>query len=101
MTEFGASSMLLAVVWVPCVGPFLSSILTLVATNGEMAGGALLLALYSAGLAIPMLIVGYSSHLIQNRIKGVLKHDTALRLLTGGILVAYGLYSLVAGNTAF
>jgi cytochrome c-type biogenesis protein len=91
----------LGVIWVPCVGPFLSSTLTMVATSGQLASGIILLGFYSLGLAIPMLIVGYSSQLLQNKIKGLLKHDTILRCVTGGILVAFGLYSIIAGNVAF
>lgn len=93
--------MALGVVWVPCVGPFLSSTLTMVATNGQLASGITLLGFYSLGLAIPMLILGYSSQLLQNKVKGMLKHETILRYVTGGILVAFGMYSIMAGNIAF
>ena len=93
--------MSLGVIWVPCVGPFLSSTLTMVATSGQLATGILLLGFYSLGLALPMLLVGYSSHLLQNKIKSVLKHENILRYVTGGILAGFGLYSIIAGNTAF
>ena len=93
--------MSLGLVWVPCVGPFLSSILTMVGTSGQLAQGIVLLGLYSVGLGIPMLILGYSSQILQNRIKRVLLHEKALRYVTGGILVAFGLYSALIGNFAF
>lgn len=93
--------MALGLIWVPCVGPFLSTTLTIVATSGQLATGIILLGFYSLGLAIPMLIVGYSSQLLQNRIKGMLKHETILRYATGGTLTAFGLYSIMAGNMAF
>ncbi|NTV50180.1 MAG: cytochrome c biogenesis protein CcdA [Geobacteraceae bacterium] len=93
--------MALGLIWVPCVGPFLSTTLTMVATSGQLATGITLLGFYSLGLAIPMLIVGYSSQLLQNRIKGLLKHETMLRYVSGGTLVTFGLYSIVAGNMAF
>lgn len=91
----------LGVIWVPCVGPFLSTTLAMVATSGQLATGIILLGFYSLGLAIPMLVVGYSSQLLQNKIKGVLRHDSLLRYVTGGTLVAFGLYSIFAGNFAF
>ncbi len=91
----------LGVIWVPCVGPFLSSTLTMVATSGQLATGIILLGFYSLGLAIPMLILGYSSQLLQNKIKGVLRHETVLRYITGGVLVTFGLYSIIRGNVAF
>lgn len=91
----------LGIIWVPCVGPFLSSTLTMVATSGQLATGIILLFFYSLGLAIPMLILGYSSQYIQNKIKGLLRHDAALRYITGGVLVIFGLYSIIVGNAAF
>ncbi|MHB8123007.1 MAG: cytochrome c biogenesis CcdA family protein [Desulfuromonadaceae bacterium] len=93
--------MALGLIWVPCVGPFLSTTLTMVATSGQLATGIILLGFYSLGLALPMLIVGYSSQLLQNRIKGILKHETIFRYATGGVLIVFGLYSIMAGNMAF
>ncbi len=93
--------MALGLVWVPCVGPFLSSILTMVGSNGQLVYGIALLGFYSLGLAIPMLILAYSSHLVQNRIKALARHDRIFRYASGGILVAFGLYAVVIGNFAF
>ncbi|HEX8210487.1 MAG TPA: cytochrome c biogenesis protein CcdA [Longimicrobium sp.] len=42
--------------WTPCIGPVLGGILTLAATRGSMMEGMGLLAVYSAGLAIPFLL---------------------------------------------
>ena len=93
--------MSLGVIWVPCVGPFLSSTLTMVATSGQLATGIILLGFYSLGLAIPMLIIGYSSQVLQNKIKGMLRHEAILRYVAGGILIAFGLYYIFIGNFAF
>lgn len=93
--------MALGLIWVPCVGPFLSTTLAMVATSGKLLTGIALLGFYSLGLAIPMLIVGYSSQLLQNKIRGILKHESVLRYVTGGIMVFFGLYSIFAGNMAF
>lgn len=93
--------MALGLVWVPCVGPFLSSILTMVGTNGQLAYGVALLGCYAMGLAVPMLILAYSSYLVQNRIKALVRHDRIFRYASGGILVAFGLYAVVIGNFAF
>ena len=93
--------MALGLVWVPCVGPFLSSILTMVGTSGEMARGVFLLGFYSLGLAIPMLIVAYSSHLLQRKLSSLARHEAVFRYVTGSILIAFGLYSILMGNIAF
>ena len=44
-----------AIAWTPCVGPTLGAILSLASTQVGTWQGALLLAVYSAGLAIPFL----------------------------------------------
>ncbi len=54
----------LGIVWMPCVGPMLASILMLVAQDGRVLYGASLLLTYSAGLAVPMLVIAYSSNLL-------------------------------------
>jgi cytochrome c-type biogenesis protein len=42
--------------WTPCIGPVLGAILGLAATAHDLSRGMLLLAAYSAGLAVPFLI---------------------------------------------
>lgn len=93
--------MALGVIWVPCIGPMLSSILTMVGTSGELAKGIALLGFYSLGLAFPLLAVAYSSHALQRRLTAVARHEAIVRYLTGGILVAFGLYIIFIGNFAF
>ena len=42
--------------WTPCIGPVLGGILGLAATSSDVSRGMLLLAVYSAGLALPFLV---------------------------------------------
>jgi cytochrome c-type biogenesis protein len=42
--------------WTPCIGPVLGGILGLAATSADVGQGMLLLAVYSAGLALPFLL---------------------------------------------
>ncbi|HUR93638.1 MAG TPA: cytochrome c biogenesis protein CcdA [Gemmatimonadales bacterium] len=42
--------------WTPCIGPVLGAILGLAATTQDLSRGMLLLAAYSAGLALPFLL---------------------------------------------
>ena len=47
-----------AVGWSPCIGPTLASILAIAAAQGRATDGALLLAAYSLGLALPLIAAG-------------------------------------------
>ena len=87
----------LGLVWIPCVGPFLASVLALVASEGEVAKGALYLGAYSLGFAVPMLLAGYFSRYFRERLRGVQRHQGLVRALSGGLLTLFGLYILVYG----
>jgi cytochrome c-type biogenesis protein len=93
--------MALGLVWVPCIGPFLSSILAMVGTSGQLARGVILLGFYSVGLAVPMLVVAYSSHILQRRLRVLAQHESILRAVAGSVLIGFGLYSIFLGNIAF
>jgi cytochrome c-type biogenesis protein len=92
--------------WTPCIGPVLGGILTLAATRGSVGEGMGLLAVYSAGLAIPFLLstvlierflVGFK-HLRRflpwvNRVSGAL-------LLLLGLLMVTGTFTRLSGTMA-
>lgn len=42
--------------WTPCLGPILAAILTVAGSEANVAKGAILLAIYSAGLGIPFIL---------------------------------------------
>lgn len=90
----------LGLVWIPCVGPMLAGVLTLVATDGRLAVGVFFLACYSLGFAIPMLILGYASQSLRHKIKRVNAHPLAIRLISGGLLIVFGLFILTKGMLA-
>ena len=87
----------LGLVWIPCVGPMLAGVLTLVATDGRLSTGLILLACYSLGFAIPMLLIGYASQSVRQRIKQVNAHPLAIRLISGGLLIIFGILILTQG----
>lgn len=92
--------MTLGLVWIPCVGPMLSGVLALVATQGKLASGLILLAFYSLGFSIPMLLAGYASQSIRHKIRAVNAHPMAIRLISGLLLIVFGYYILTAGMLA-
>ena len=92
--------MALGIIWIPCIGPMLSSILAMVSAGGQVLKGVSLLGFYSLGFAIPMLALAYSSHILQQRIKA-LGATKILRYFMGAVLMLFGLYVIFVGNFAF
>src|SRR3569623_880876 len=45
--------------WTPCIGPVLAAILSIAAAENTVQMGALLLAVFSAGLGIPFLLAAF------------------------------------------
>jgi cytochrome c-type biogenesis protein len=82
--------------WTPCIGPILAAILVLAAQRETVFQGMFLLAVYSAGLAIPFLLtsVGLSGFL--KFYKGFRKHLQAVEVGSGVLLIALG--TLMAFN---
>ena len=79
-----------AVAWLPCTGPTLAAILTAAGNQDTVAKGGVLLAFYSAGLAIPFIL----SALAFARVTGVFRffrdHYAVITAVSGVILVAMG-----------
>lgn len=82
----------LGVVWLPCVGSVLGSILTMVAVSGKVAYGALMLFIYSIGFSIPMLLVAYSASFSSTRLQKVSKYGFPLKKAAGIIILGVGFY---------
>ncbi len=82
----------LGLVWSPCSGPLLASALTLVASDGGLVPGGLILGLFGLGAAIPLVTVAYASRSGFSRAHGWLqRHGAALNT---GFALLLGLLGL-------
>jgi cytochrome c-type biogenesis protein len=88
-----------ALAWTPCVGPTLGAILGLASTEQSTLAGAGLLAVYSAGLAIPFLLTAIGFSAAQRSFAWVKRHYRAIQIASGTVLVAMGV--LVYTNELF
>jgi cytochrome c-type biogenesis protein len=86
----------LGILWMPCVGPILASILMIAAQQGAVLYGASLLMAYSLGLAMPMLVASYSSSLASARIRKASRYSAGIRKAAGAVLLLVGAYYLFA-----
>jgi len=79
-----------AIAWTPCIGPTLGAILSAAALSGSAARGAFLLAVYSAGLAIPFLLTAVAFSRMTTAFAVVKRHYQAIVATGGAILIAMG-----------
>jgi len=79
-----------AIAWTPCVGPTLGAILGLASTQQGAGKGAFLLAVYSAGLALPFLFSAVAFNAASQAFTFFKRHYAAVQLGAGSVLVAMG-----------
>ncbi len=83
-----------AIAWTPCIGPTLGAILTAASLSGSAARGAFLLAVYSAGLAIPFVLTALAFSRMTTAFAVVKRHYQAIVAVGGLILIAMGILIL-------
>lgn len=79
----------LGLVWTPCAGPVLGSILTIIATSKDTAWASVLLIAYAAGAAIPMLVIAYGGQAITTRVRSLARIAPRLQQGFGAIVIAF------------
>jgi cytochrome c-type biogenesis protein len=83
-----------AIAWTPCVGPALGAILGLAAVHDTVAEGGALLAVYSAGLAIPFLLTAIAFNRATTAFAWIKRHYAVINGLAGVLLIAIGVLVL-------
>jgi len=83
--------------WTPCVGPILGSILLLASTQATAFTGALLLTVFSIGLAIPFLLVAMGFSHATKYITKISKYLKWVSVIGGVFLILLGIL-LVTNN---
>jgi cytochrome c-type biogenesis protein len=93
--------------WTPCVGPILAVILTFAAEQDTVWKGVGLLAIYSAGLAVPFLLTSLLMERFLVFYKRFLGYMHALEMLSGGLMIILGVllvmgrFSVISGYFSF
>jgi cytochrome c-type biogenesis protein len=88
-----------AIAWTPCTSITLSAILTQAAVSGSAAHGALLLAFYSAGLAIPFLLIALAFERMTNALTVVKRHFPVIIGVGGAVMIVLGVLILTGDFT--
>ncbi len=77
----------LGLIWTPCVGPILASIITLAATSDITAGAFIITLAYAVGTAIPMLAVMYGGRSLLSRVPGLVSNTSAIQKAFGILMI--------------
>jgi cytochrome c-type biogenesis protein len=83
-----------AIAWTPCVGPTLGAILSLASTTEGTGHATFLLAVYSAGLAVPFLFSAVAFNSATRAFGFFKRHYAAIQVGSGLVLVAMGVLVL-------
>jgi cytochrome c biogenesis protein CcdA len=89
----------LGLVWTPCAGPVLGSILTVVATSRDTAWASLLLVVYAVGAALPMLLIAHGGQAITSRVRGMARIAPKLQQGFGIVVIAFAVASYFQYDT--
>jgi cytochrome c biogenesis protein CcdA len=89
----------LGLVWTPCAGPVLGSILTIVATSKDTAWASLQLVVYAIGAALPMLAIAYGGQAVTTRVRSVARIAPRLQQGFGIVVIAFALLSYFQYDT--
>ncbi|MBH5369304.1 cytochrome c biogenesis CcdA family protein [Bradyrhizobium glycinis] len=79
----------LGLVWTPCAGPVLGSILTLVATSRNLGWASTLLVAYAIGAAIPMLAIAYGGQAATTRVRSLARISPRLQQGFGVVVIGF------------
>jgi cytochrome c-type biogenesis protein len=88
-----------AIAWTPCTSITLAAITTQASISGSAAHGALLLAFYSAGLAIPFLAIALAFDRASNALAVVKRHYPVVIAIGGAVMIVLGLLILTGEFT--
>ena len=80
-----------AIAWTPCTSITLGAILTQAAISSSAAHGALLLACYSAGLAIPFLLIALAFERMTDALGVIKRHFPVVIAIGGAVMIVLGL----------
>ena len=86
--------------WTPCIGPQLGAILSIAASEADIARGTLLLGIYALGLGIPFLLFAAFLPRLGGVMSWMKRHMDRIEKIMGLLLWTIGLLMLTGGFSA-
>ena len=90
----------LGLVWTPCAGPILGSILTLASRTADYVTTLLLMFAYALGAGLPMLAIAYGGNALQRRLLKFGKWQGVLNKVFGVLVVGMAILILTGYDLA-
>lgn len=87
--------------WTPCIGPQLGAILSIAASEADVARGTFLLGIYAAGLGIPFILVAAFLPRLTGLMNWMKRHMDRIERIMGLLLWTIGLLMLTGGFSSF
>ena len=80
----------LGVVWTPCVGPIMASVIGLALTRSVDSGAVLITLAYTLGTSLPMLAVMLGGRTLFNRVSGLTRNMAKIQMGFGIVMIVLG-----------
>jgi cytochrome c biogenesis protein CcdA/thiol-disulfide isomerase/thioredoxin len=81
----------LGLVWTPCVGPIMASVVSLALSSTINTGSVLITLAYSMGTAVPLFFILYGGRTLLNRFPFFLRNTESIQRVFGGLMILTGL----------
>jgi cytochrome c biogenesis protein CcdA/thiol-disulfide isomerase/thioredoxin len=80
----------LGLIWTPCVGPIMASVISLALTQHVDGGSVFITLAYTLGTALPMLGVMLGGRALLNKVPGLTRHTGAIQRGFGVLMIVMG-----------
>ena len=91
----------LGVVWTPCVGPIMASVITLALSSSVDASSLFITLAYTVGTAIPLLLVMNGGRALLQRVPWLTKHSSGIQRGFGVLMLATAIALFTGADRMF
>ncbi len=91
----------LGMVWTPCVGPIMASVISLAVSRQVDGGAMIIVAAYSLGTALPMFAIMAGGRKLLNRFPRLSLRTAGIQRIFGIVMIAAGLMIAVGADRSF